>query len=49
MEAGVDLRVIQMLMRHQNLATTEIYTYVNDRRRAEGIDRLNPFGMSAAA
>lgn len=49
MEAGVDLRVIQMLMRHQNLATTEIYTFVNDRRRAEGIDRLNPFTLGHAA
>jgi site-specific recombinase XerD len=49
MEAGVDLRVIQMLMRHQNLATTEIYTFVNDRRRAEGIDRLNPFAVDIAA
>lgn len=43
MEAGVDLRVVQTLMRHQNLATTEIYTKVTDRRRAEGIDRLDPF------
>jgi site-specific recombinase XerD len=49
MEAGVDLRVIQILMRHQNLATTEIYTFVNDRRRAEGIDRLNPFAVNGLA
>jgi len=48
MEAGVDLRVIQILMRHQNLATTEVYTFVNDRRRAEGIDRLDPFAVVAA-
>jgi integrase len=48
MEAGVDLRVIQMLMRHQNLATTEIYTLVNDRRRSEGIDKLDPFSAMAA-
>lgn len=42
-EAGVDLRTVQVLMRHQNLATTEIYTLVDDRRRAAGIDRIDPF------
>ena len=43
LEAGVDVRVVQTLMRHQNLATTEIYTLVSDGRRAEGIERLDPF------
>lgn len=45
LEAGVDLRVVQTLMRHQNLATTEIYTKVSYARRAEGIERLDPFRM----
>lgn len=45
LEAGVDVRVVQTLMRHQHLATTEIYTKVSDRRRAEGIDLLDPFQM----
>lgn len=48
-EAGVDLRTVQVLMRHQNLATTEIYTLVDDRRRATGIDRIDPFTELIAA
>lgn len=42
-EAGVDLRTVQMLMRHQNLSSTEIYTEVSERRRADGIQLLDPF------
>jgi site-specific recombinase XerD len=45
LEAGVDVRTVQTLMRHQHLATTEIYTKVSDQRRAEGIERLDPFRM----
>lgn len=45
LEAGVDLRTVQVLMRHQNLSTTAIYTLVSDRRRAEGIERLDPFRL----
>ena len=45
LEAGVDVRTVQTLMRHQNLATTEIYTRVSDQRRAEGIELLDPFRM----
>lgn len=43
LEAGVDVRVVQTLLRHQNLATTEIYTQVSNARRAEGIELLDPF------
>ncbi len=46
LEAGVDVRVVQTLMRHQNLATTEIYTRVSESRRAEGIDLLDPFRLA---
>lgn len=45
LESGVDVRTVQVLMRHQNLATTEIYTQVSDRLRIEGIERLDPFRM----
>lgn len=41
--ADVDLRTTQTLMRHQNLTSTAIYTLVADERRADGIDRLDPF------
>lgn len=43
LEAGVDVRTVQVLLRHQNLSSTEIYTLVSQRRRAEGIELLDPF------
>jgi hypothetical protein len=34
---------VQVLLRHQNLATTEIYTLVTAQRRATDIELLDPF------
>jgi site-specific recombinase XerD len=45
-KAGVDLRTTQELMRHQNLASTAIYTAVADEQRAKGIQLLDPFGVA---
>lgn len=42
-DSGVDLRTTQELMRHQSLATTQIYTQVSDRKRAAGIRMLDPW------
>lgn len=39
---GVDLRVVQELMRHASVASTQIYTRVTDQRRIAGIDSLDP-------
>lgn len=36
-EAEVDIRVVQELMMHESLATTQIYTGVSERRKREGI------------
>jgi integrase len=44
--AGVDLRTVQTLMRHQNLTSTAIYTAVADEQRAKGIQLLDPFGVA---
>lgn len=41
--SGADLRTTQTLLRHENLASTAIYTEVSDERRVEAIDRLDPF------
>lgn len=45
--AGVDLRTVQELMRHVQLTSTQIYTKVADQRRAEGINRLDPWGAAS--
>ena len=36
-ESGVDIRVVQELMMHESLATTQIYTGVSARRKRDGI------------
>ena len=41
-EAGVDLRTVQTLLRHQQLNTTEIYTRVSQSRRHDAINLLDP-------
>lgn len=40
LEQGVDLRTVQELMRHQSIASTQIYTKVSDKRRRHAINLL---------
>ena len=39
-DAGVDIRIIQELMMHESLATTQIYTGISARLKREGIESL---------
>jgi site-specific recombinase XerD len=38
--AGVDLRTVQELMRHESLATTQLYTAIGAEQMRDGLDRL---------
>lgn len=44
MEGGAHLRVIQELLRHSSVRTTEIYTHLDTRRLAEERRRYHPRG-----
>ncbi len=40
---GADLRVIQTLLGHKNLSTTEIYTHILDEKMIKSVQKNHPF------
>ena len=42
LSGGADLRVVQELLGHADIATTEIYTHVDQRRLREVLRKFHP-------
>jgi integrase/recombinase XerD len=49
LEGGADLRALQTLLGHADIATTEIYTHVDSRRLVELVNRRHPLAQLRAA
>ncbi len=42
LEGGADLRALQMMLGHADIATTEIYTHVDSKRLVDLVDKAHP-------
>ena len=47
LEGGADLRSVQEMLGHSDLATTELYTHVSDRRRRDTYYKAHPHARRA--
>jgi integrase/recombinase XerD len=48
LEGGADLRAVQMLLGHADIATTQIYTHVDSRRLVELVNSRHPLADARA-
>lgn len=48
LEGGADLRALQLMLGHADIATTEIYTHVDSRRLVELVNRRHPLAHMQA-
>ncbi len=44
LSSGADLRVVQELLGHSDISTTQIYTHVNDKKLRSALESAHPFG-----
>lgn len=49
LEEGVDVRIVQTMLRHENLSTTALYTKVNPQQQRAALDTIRMPGLSANA
>lgn len=49
LEGGADLRALQLMLGHADIATTEIYTHVDSRRLVELVNRRHPLARMDTA